>query len=796
MGSRPPSLRLLLLTTLLLIWPCARGQSSYIIDTVGLTILPKSTVQTGTAVSLRCQAIVSRSNISQLPYHFQITRDDSPVQSFDTVEDSVEYELNPARAGDSGSYECRVTVKDRSKASIRHKLEVTGLQTPTLNLTNTQPYENEEFTATCSAPEEKGNFIFRFYRRFRSGESEKIKPIPTQGNSAETTLSLKLRGECFLSCDYEMTLASGTRRSNVSNEIRMNVKALTITPVINMLPGHTVYEGDVVEAVCKVVDSPLKNIHLFLTKERTILKEVTATALSHRFTAQDGDSGELVCKAAWENVHKESYLTIKVKELFSKPDLTLEPVIDLFEGTRFTLNCSVSIYVPNRITKKALKFFIYKDDVKLTSSKIYSTLAHPAKNGNYTCKVQVDIPNHTLLKESQKLVVAAKIPVSKPVLTVVGRTLLLGKPFQVLCQSDRGTLPITYALHGPNRSPEYRTVSRPQEKAIFNSTAIFKSLDLSKFLCHANNAQRGPPMIGQGEQMLHTTNIIESVSRPVLMVHPGKEDISEGHSMLLVCSVERGSPPLNFTWYQIGKTVLSSLTSNNRKESYRINTVGREHSGSYFCMSTNPAGEVKQSSTVTIAVKWAGWKKGLIAVFCILLILTLILVIAFKTRLLHCKRKRTGRLSVKSTGTKVERLSLTQAEVNEAANATPGMMGKSVWSDRVSGSESDDQSSAITADKPEPQYTEVQTREADPNRAPVKEGTETVYSKVCHSQQGVPELPDGVSVEYAQLNHDADQPGDQLPTNHGGHSPNSDHVMEINNSVCIDTGDQGEGNCD
>ena len=45
-------------------------------------------------------------------------------------------------------------------------------------------------------------------------------------------------------------------------------------------------------------------------------------------------------------------------------------------------------------------------------------------------------------------------------------------------------------------------------------------------------------------------------------------------------------------------------------------------------------------------VKLAGWKKGLIALFCILFILALSLVIAFKTRLPKLKRKRTGELSV------------------------------------------------------------------------------------------------------------------------------------------------------
>ncbi|XP_023252366.1 platelet endothelial cell adhesion molecule-like isoform X2 [Seriola lalandi dorsalis] len=115
-------------------------------------------------------------------------------------------------------------------------------------------------------------------------------------------------------------------------------------------------------------------------------------------------------------------------------------------------------------------------------------------------------------------------------------------------------------------------------------------------------------------------------------------------------------------------------------------------------------------------VKMAGWKKGLIAVLCILLILALVLVIAIKTRFLPFKRKTAKKLSVKSASTKVERLSLTQAEVNEAAN------------------ESDDQNS-VTAT--EPQYKEVKTRQADPNGAPVETGTNTVYSEVRNSKQGM-----------------------------------------------------------
>ncbi|CAN9505750.1 unnamed protein product [Ophioblennius macclurei] len=786
MGSRPPGLLpLLLLTGFMHTWHCARGQSSYIIDTVGLTILPGSTVQSGTAVTVRCQVSVSHNDIPHLTHTFQLTQDDIVIHSSTTTEDSIEYELDPARAADSGNYECRVTVKDKSKASVSHKLDVTGLQTPNLSLNNLKPYENEEFTATCSAPEEKGSLIFRFYQRFQNGEPQKMKQLSTAGNSTETTLTLKHIGDSFLFCDYEINLVSGTRRSNNSEEIRVLIRALLITPVMNVLPSTDVFEGDIVEVVCKVVGSPLKNIEVFLTKDRRILKQVAAMALSHQFTAEEGGSGELVCKAEWGNVQKETYQTITVKELFSKPRLTVEPT-DLFEGDRFIMSCSVSVYVPDKIKNETIDFSYYKDNVKITNAKTYITVAHPQKNGNYTCKAQATSLRHTFIKESPTLVIKAKIPVSQPVLSVVGGTLLLGKPFQLRCHSDSGTLSIMYTLHGPNRLTLHKVVSRPEEEAIFSLAAIYKSTDLNSFVCHAKNSPRKPPMIGLGGQLLRSTIIIEPVSEPVLSIYPGAGDISEGQNMTLVCSVQKGSPPINFTWYhRETNRVLDSQMSKKLQGSVSIHNVRGEDGGEYYCVGTNQAKEARRSPPVVIGVKMAGWKKGLIVVICILFILALILAVAFRRRLLHFKRKKTGKLSVKSASTKAERLSLTQAEVNEAANVTPGMMGKSIWSEHVSGSESDDQNSATAAEKPETQYTEVQTAQADPNRVvPVKQGTDTVYSEVRNSQQGVPEPADGVSVEYAQLNHDADHQGDHSAQDEQAVA--AEHVYEVDSCVATD----------
>ncbi|XP_024128313.1 platelet endothelial cell adhesion molecule isoform X2 [Oryzias melastigma] len=771
MGSKQPGFQLLVI--LLIFWKSAGEESSYIIDNVGLTIQPRSTIERGTPVLIGCQVSVSHSNIPDLEHQFQIMKDEVLIYSFNTTNSTVMFELNPARAADSGSYECRVTVKDKSKVSFSERLDVTGLQTPSLSLNNSRPFENEEFEANCSAPGEKGLFIFRFYLRFRTGEPKTIKQLQTNGNSIKTTIKLRHIGDSYLSCNYEISLLSGNKHSNSSNETHVIVKVLNITPVVSVHPSALIFEEDVVEVFCRVVDGP--DVEVFLTKDKIILKKVSGKMLEYKFTAKERDSGEYICKAEWGNVQKENYKTIKVKELFSKPKLILEPV-DLFEGDRFKLTCNISIYVPERINSNILSYTFYKNNAEITTSNSYISMAHPNMNGNYTCKANASSLGKHFIKESQALVVKAKVPVSKPVLSIVGGTLLLGKPFQLLCQSERGTLPISYTLYGPEKLNESRDVRKPGDKAIFNCPAIFKSSDLSKFLCHARNHKNKVPMIGSGQLMLKSTNIIEPVSNPEMKVVPNEGEVSEGDSMSLVCSVQRGTFPISFTWFHTEiEDPVASVSTNKTEGSYRISNVKGEHGGRYYCVSTNQAKDNKQSNIVLVAVKMAGWKKGLIVVFCILILLPLLLVIACKAHLIQCRRRSTGRLSVKSASTKVERLSLTLAEVNEAANVTPGMMGKSVWSEQMSGSESDDQTSTVTQENPEPQYTQVQIKERDPSR-------------------GVPEVSDGVSVEYAQLNHDNDPSSDNC--NQGNPSASANETMVVNTCVSDAPAEQEEGNCE
>ncbi|CAG02673.1 unnamed protein product, partial [Tetraodon nigroviridis] len=650
MNLKPSTVPLLLLLDLLNFWQLGRGYAYR----VGLTIQPSTTVQSGTPVKIICQVNISYSNTWNFTHTFQIRQNDAPVYSSTTKEDTVVYELNPARRADSGNYECRVTVKEISKLSNTQKLIITGLQTPILYVNNTAPYENEEFTAVCSAPEEKGSLIFHFYQRFTNGESQPIKQLAPSVNSAETMLVLSPLGDRLLSCDYEINRISG--RSNRSNEISVLVKGLQIVPIMNVLPSSEVYEGD----------------------------------------------------------------TMK-------------------------FSCSIVIYVPERINKDTIKYSYYKDNMIVASSRTYNSTTQLSQIGNYTCEVLALSQNHSFVKKSELFVLNPKVRVAEAVMSVVGGTLVLGKHFQVLCHSDNGSLPITYTLSSPSSPAKIREVKNPGEQAIFNVSALYKASDIRKLYCSAQNSKHIPVKT----HTLHYTNIIEPVSKPVLKILPNMGDVTEGQDVMLVCSVQKGTTPIVFSWHHTNEGgPLTFLTSDKLEASFNITNVRAKHQRAYYCVSTNRAHETKQSQEVSIRVKTAGWKKGLIAASCILTLIVLILVIICRKHLLWFKRRTTKELSVKPAGTKVERLSLTQAEVNQDAN------------------ESDDQHSVASPEKPEPQYTEVHIRQADPDRAPVAKGTDTVYSEVRTSEQGTPEEADGnTAVCQGQ---DGGFPGQNCKTNGTG----------------------------
>lgn len=325
--------------------------------------------------------------------------------------------------------------------------------------------------AMCSAPEEKGSLIFRFYQRFANGESQIIKQLSPSLNSSETTLVLRPVGDRLLYCEYEINLVSGPRRSNRSMEISVLVKGDSIkSPPVwrRRKNGHlTHYSASALQdfrslpswmccrlQTCMRATSwrwfakwwvryrtsrstwqwarrsssrhPSASVTDLLrtwstpgswrakqcgeTCRRKPIKpskSKASTLLFHSFLKSLFPRVVLPPEQFIANVLENDCGCPAPAELFSKPKLTVQPT-DIFNGDTFKFACSISIYVPERINKATVKYFYYKDNVNVTSSQTYISVAHPSKNGNYTCKVQAQSQKHSFVKESQIIVLNTK----------------------------------------------------------------------------------------------------------------------------------------------------------------------------------------------------------------------------------------------------------------------------------------------------------------------------------------------------------------------------------------------------
>ncbi|XP_016297200.1 platelet endothelial cell adhesion molecule-like isoform X1 [Sinocyclocheilus anshuiensis] len=726
------------------LWQAANIQAAVTIDQVTLTVLPANNVESGTNVILRCEASVSQSLPQPLTYSFSLLQDSQVMYSKNSSASVVERSLSPARVSNSGRYQCSVHIYNKHKMSNILSLRVTGLQIPVLKVKSDIVSEGEDIIATCSAREETGSLMFYFYE-----DNQEVKRVVSTSNSVTTTLTMQKLTDIYLHCDYMVMMQRSAGHSNKSNMVKVIVQDLdVITPQISISPKANVVEGDRVQITCKVKLN--SDLELYLTKVNTLLRE-SHTTFTYSLIVRAEDSGDYVCKAEKGSVQKKAVYRLNVAELFSKPILRMSPD-QLFEGERFTLTCSSTVISSVKIGKADIKYVLLKDGRRIAAVAKYDDTASLATNGNYYCMAMAKEVNKTSLP----FILKAKVPVSAPVLRAVNKV-IVGKPFRVSCESENGTFPITYTLLKTSVPVANRTVVEAADRAIFNITSISFPEEIYSFRCQASNHV---PSFSKTSEPLRAP-VIVPVSRPDL--EPKEVTVTEGSDLILICSVHQGTYPITFTWYY-NRVKLPSSTQEVRslEGSYVVKAIERNQRGDYYCEASNYAIETKKSYPARIGVSLALWKKALTGVFCILLLVAIVIVLTvlFKKLSNPRRKKQATELSVKPSRPKSGdpmRISLTlDIEDNTALNGTPCVMGRNVWTENVSGSDSDDHTDEDSE--------LVHPQEVDPRGdVPVKKTTEPEYSvqhtEVQVSTPGVSEQAEGqVALEYAQLNNSEQEP--------------------------------------
>ncbi|XP_029110215.1 platelet endothelial cell adhesion molecule isoform X1 [Scleropages formosus] len=735
-----PSLHHLLLSALFSI--CA-GQGSgsqtvFIINSIQLKILPGTKVESGTNVTLQCTADVSQGEGPPLAFQFSFYRDQNLVYSKNVTALHLSHLLVPARAAHSGQYHCSIKILNREKKANSKTLTVSGLQTPILNLKKQSVTEGEELTARCSAPNEFGNFCFNFY-----ANSTEVHQQCSHNNSVQVQLMLEGGGLQYLHCNVH--LLQFRQESNNSKTEIVSVRELNINPRIGVLPTSRLVEGDRLEIQCDVEQVPSslsQKLQVFLNKGAMILHSGPKYASWKTEKALAEDSGNYTCKSETGSLQKTSSVTVNVAELFSKPVLTMDPP-EVFEGQQFTLTCRSANISSERITETDVKYSIYKNNELLS---VWINTAKPSDNGHYTCQAVAK----TIRKNSSVIALKVKELVSSPLIMARGMV-VLNKPFTILCRSKKGSFPINYTLLKRQRPVGVYTVHSSSDEAVFN-VSIRSKEEIQEFSCDAQNSGHQSKKLG----LALNGTVIEPISRPELETI---SDLEEGNDLKLKCSVEKGSLPITFTWYR-DRVVLWTLHTKHREEVYTAKDITK--ASTYYCEAVNSANETMQSNPQTVRVMLAKWKKVLIGIFILLAIIAVIAGVFL------CKAKRGKKseteLSVKAAKPKHESGSVTvsiRPGSGSYSKVDSDDTRKTVWSENTSDSNSEDQSSEDTTDKPDLEYTEhVQLELMETSGALPRKGTDVVYSEVQNSAEGAVDHTDAQgSVEYAQLNHANLEPG-------------------------------------
>ncbi|XP_028310070.1 platelet endothelial cell adhesion molecule isoform X3 [Gouania willdenowi] len=684
------------------------AQRLFTIRAVSLTVEPDSDSSRGTNVTLRCQAVVSSSGPEPLVREFSVFRDGSRVytKTSSSSEDFL-YLLPDARVSNSGKYKCEVSIEGKSMSSESRRLTVRGLSKPALHLNKDVVTEGEEVTATCRAPGETGSIFFYFYDNGNEIHEERVN-----GNQAEATLRFSSAGIHKIRCDYTVLITPDSYKSEESNTAIVSVKELSITPVLEVSPQYQVFEGDTLNIMCTLrnllrsLDSP----QLYLSQGTHLLSSGT-TKVNHSMVAlAKGPGLTFECRLDMGHVIKVATRTVLVTELFSVPTLTLAPA-EVFQKEPMTLTCRSENVASERLDRKELTYTLHPLENPLIST---DTGVFTGKallfDFNYTCTAEA----RDIVKQSETLTVRPKVSVSTPKISIYGKA-VLGQPIQILCQSDIGSLPINYTLLKGFDEVSTISVQLPGQRAIFRVTAHMPE-ELSKYMCEAKNSHREAPL----SRRLNAT-VIVPLANPTLTVLPHLPDISEGDHLYLICAV-KGSPPVTFKWYRVGdKLPLNTTTTDKNHKDFQIPALSKQDSGIYYCEAVNHANTIVQSDRVTIEVRMALWKKAVIGGVSLLVVSLLLLmacVLYFRS-----KRVRVPRAAV------------------------------SVWSERKPEDVNDEESSTVNHE-PDVEYTEVvHPHSVDPTRAaPLRKGTDTVYSELQKSSHDAADHHDYGSVQYAELN--------------------------------------------
>uniref|UniRef100_F7DLW8 Platelet endothelial cell adhesion molecule n=1 Tax=Equus caballus TaxID=9796 RepID=F7DLW8_HORSE len=700
---------------------------SFTINSIYMKILPRDTVQNGENLTLQCIVDVSTTSRVKPKHSLLFYKDDVLFYNVSSIENTESYVIPQARVYDAGIYKCSVILNNKQKTTAESQVLVKGVPRPRVTLDKKETIEGGTVTVNCSVPEERAPIHFTIEKHDLDTKGFRQKREKTSQKQNFVTLEFTVEEQDrLLSFHCQASIVSGNRveTSESSRSELVTVTESFSMPKFNVSPQGKITEGEQLRIVCTIQVRHLAQFpEIIIQKDKVIVAHSNhGSEAVYSVMAMMEHNGNYTCKVEASRISKVTSIMVNITELFSKPKLE-SPTIRLDKGGSLDLWCSI----PGAPTAN---FTIQKGHTVVSQSQNFTKIASKWDSGTYTCTAGIG----KVVKKSNTVQIAVCEMLSKPKIFRDSKSeVIKGQAIEVSCQSSDGTSPIFYQLFKANNVLKSHNMSS-------NEPAVFKDNPTKdvEYYCIVDNCHSHTKMVSE---VLRVKVIapVEEVKLSILLT----EVVETGKPIVLRCSVNNASGPITYTFYREkeGKPFYQVI-SNETQAIWHESQASKEQEGQYYCTASNRANlakKVPQSNALTVRVFLSPWKKGLIAVVIIGVIIALLILGARCYFLKKAKAKQNPvampRLGAPLLNSNNEKM---LSDPNTEANRHYG------YSEDVGNHAMkpiNENKEPLTSDV---EYTEVEVTSPEPHQGLGTKGTETVYSEIRKAD------PDFVENRYSR----------------------------------------------
>lgn len=587
-----------------------------------------------------------------------------------------------------------------------------GVSKPKVTLDKKEVTEGGVVTVNCSLQEEKPPIFFKI-EKLEVGTKFVKRRIDKTSNENFVLMEFPIEAQdhvLVFRCQAGILSGFKLQESEPIRSEYVTVQESFSTPKFEIKPPGMIIEGDQLHIRCIVQVTHLVQefTEIIIQKDKAIVATSKQSSEAvYSVMAMVEYSGHYTCKVESNRISKASSIMVNITELFPKPKLEFSSS-RLDQGELLDLSCSVS-------GTPVANFTIQKEETVLSQYQNFSKIAEESDSGEYSCTAGIG----KVVKRSGLVPIQVCEMLSKPSIFHDAKSeIIKGHAIGISCQSENGTAPITY--HLMKAKSDFQTL-----EVTSNDPATFtdKPTRDMEYQCRADNCHSHPAVFSE----ILRVRVIAPVDEVVISILSSNE-VQSGSEMVLRCSVKEGTSPITFQFYKEKEDrPFHQAVVNDTQAFWHNKQASKKQEGQYYCTASNRASSMRtspRSSTLAVRVFLAPWKKGLIAVVVIGVVIATLIVAA------KCYFLRKAKAKQKPV--EMSRPAAPLLNSNSEKISEPSVEANSHYGyDDVSGN---DAVKPINQNK-DPQnmdveYTEVEVSSLEPHQALGTRATETVYSEI------------------------------------------------------------------